>query len=520
MKLAAALFSILFVLGSSKVFAQGAEPLTWNAIEGAILRSLEHECAITVFSEELNDEFREQMARVRDLAESLRQLNPDNVTVNFIDLTVEDENDQARIEEVDEIVRQYSVPEITYIHASRRRRISATLYCGIVVESPEFPDSKAPLHIPFDEETAEVDTDELKKDIVRTIFRANTQEPPMVAVATPNSVYESWTRATARFDVLREFDVDLNKCVETISVDLSTLDSIGVLQDPRCEVLIVLQPVDCDFRRLGPRIIGQEPTTGSVNDIARFLIDQFLISGKTVIVVGHKFDLFQQESETSWSLKSLDIGISEQLEHYGLDLHQNIVVESPESCRTIPMRTRSGLGTPVEDVSLGFYLSLGESAFLVNGESVDLDFVTRGMDEFSCYYVSSIDSLIPEGDKKRIFKPLISSTEGSYALKGENILLDALDEPPEGVERRRHHVIAGVEGRFRSFFKAAPVDIGLGDSFEFLSATTRGKSGRVVLLASTYLTVQEDGLSIMQNIVDEQVFGKFVRDIDTSDESD
>ncbi len=190
----------------------------------------------------------------------------------------------------------------------------------------------------------------------------------------------------------------------------------------------------------------------SLDDKQRFAIDQFLMEGGTVILSTSPFDITMQRG---LSATPRDTGLEEWLEHNGITVKKEMVLDPQNSAFPIPVQRNIG-GFIVQEtrlVSYPYFIDIREAG--MDQESG----ITAGLNQVTLNWAAPI--LIDEQKNSgRRVTPLLYSSEGSWTSDSTDIQPDFRTHGPLGFAQEgeigKQLVGVVVEGRFDSFFKGKP----------------------------------------------------------------
>ncbi|MCR4316788.1 MAG: GldG family protein [Planctomycetes bacterium] len=523
---------------------------TLDPMSADVLSQLDDYCTLRfAYDDAFGIELRKVVRDIIDKLDEMKAVSNDRLKVELYDMTVEDRSDEERLDRVEKLAEQYGFPRIYSYESRAGQRTQVTGYFGLSIE---YQGRMSPVYVrnaETEDGSLRMEVEMLEYDIVSTIYGLAVRGKNIVAVATPNSLFSSWSSATGRFDVVREFNDELERMYDVRDVSLNNKDAWDVLGNPLCKVLMIVFPVSADQSQPSNPMMGQQNASGTIDTVSRFHIDQFIMRGGAVVVLGNNKDLFSSAGGSAWNVPSVNNGLSELLDHFGLKIGNDIVLEDSNHCREMRMPIKTGNTNVMADVPLKFYLTLDSTAFVSDDEGgVDSDVVTFGKNDFEGYFLSSVTSTVASDNDRVRFRPIVTTSANASTKEGDSVFIDAselasADFQEENVGRK--HLVAMTAGEYTSFFEGTGIpdsvvelysrkeedsihreeDLeSIGESalhqpeapedeeepeqrsFTFYSRTPGGTKGRVVVFGSLYYIVTKSALDLVQNVIDDCVF--------------
>ncbi len=190
----------------------------------------------------------------------------------------------------------------------------------------------------------------------------------------------------------------------------------------------------------------------SLDEKQLFAVDQFLMEGGTVILSTSPFDISMQQILSATPHES---GLKQWLEHKGISIREEMVLDPQNSAFPIPIQRNIG-GFIVQEtqmIAYPYFVDIREQG--MEQESG----ITAGLSQVTMNWASPI-VIDEEKNKTRRIIPLLYSSENSWTSSSTNIQPDfrahgQLGFSPEG-ETGKQLLAVVVEGRFDSFFKGKP----------------------------------------------------------------
>ncbi len=183
-----------------------------------------------------------------------------------------------------------------------------------------------------------------------------------------------------------------------------------------------------------------------------FAVDQFLMEGGTVILSTSPFNITMQRG---LSANSQDSGLDSWLEHHGITVKKEMVLDPQNSAFPIPIQRNVG-GFIVQEtrlVSYPYFIDIREAGMASESG------ITAGLNQVTMNWAAPV-IIDEEKNSGRNVIPLLYSSEGSWTSASTNIQPDfrtygQLGFAQEGeIGKRLLGVV--IEGQFNSFFKGKP----------------------------------------------------------------
>lgn len=180
-----------------------------------------------------------------------------------------------------------------------------------------------------------------------------------------------------------------------------------------------------------------------------FAIDQFLMQGGTVILSTSPYDI---EMKRELSLEKYDSGLEKWLEHHGITLSDDLVMDEQNSPFPIPTQ-RNVAGFTIQEtrmIDYPYFVDIRQDG--MNQESP----IFSGIPQITMHWSSPI-VINEEINKGRKVTKLLESSADSWLTKETGVQPDFRLFPQLGFamgnERSKHLLGVSIEGRFTSFFK-------------------------------------------------------------------
>ncbi len=230
-----------------------------------------------------------------------------------------------------------------------------------------------------------------------------------------------------------------NKRFEQLTFPLqgnSTLDHTNLKSgqvSESADLLLMLSPEKLDEKQL-------------------FAVDQFLMKGGTVILAASPFDI---KMDGAISAVPNDTGLNQWLEHHGIDLKKQMVLDPQNSAFPIPVQRNLGgfMVQEIQMVNYPYFVDIRDDG--MNSESG----LTAGIPQITMNWPSPI-GIDNEKNSTRQVTRLLESTDQAWLSDSLNIQPDFESYPDMGFavsdEPRKQLLAVSVEGQFESYFKGQP----------------------------------------------------------------
>ena len=332
---------------------------------------------------------------VKDVLEEMKPRAGGGLKVNFID----PDADNGRVGQ--QIAQDYGFkPMATSLFSDRRFYFYMTLN-----------DRRQIVQVPLDDATA----DGFKRNLQAGIKRFASGFTKTVALVSSEGDSSS-------FGQLEGFlGVELNITRE----DLSDGSVSG-----EADILVLVNPEDLGDKQL-------------------FAVDQFLMQGGTVIAATSPYSA--KLSDRSLSLQKRRSGLEEWLQHHGLTIDEQLVLDSQNSAFPVPV-TRDLGGFQLQEIRMLDYPYFID----VRGKGLNQDnLITAGLHQATLPWASPI-SVDAEQQGSRTVTELLSSSDNAWLSSSLAIVPEVTPDGvssfvPEG-ERGAHLVGVISQGRFTSYY--------------------------------------------------------------------
>lgn len=239
-----------------------------------------------------------------------------------------------------------------------------------------------------------------------------------------------------------------------------------------------------------------------------YAVDQHLMRGGTVIVLGGRYD-FDPQGGQGISVKKVTTGLEDVLEKYGLRLEDSMVMDPQNEPIPVPVERDLG-GLRVREIQYlpyPFFVDVRRSGMAKDSP------VLAGLSGVIVPWASPIVVTPPSGDDapERTYVELLRSTEAAWSRSGTQVQPDLRSHPklgfPVGDDAKQRTLAVLVTGTFESAFSGKGAPEGVGASLIERSPS----SARLVLVGSAafasdvimQLSQQaQSNLQLAQNLVD------------------
>ncbi len=185
-----------------------------------------------------------------------------------------------------------------------------------------------------------------------------------------------------------------------------------------------------------------------MTDVERYAIDQYLMRGGSVMIAGGSYHLIANPSTGGLALESNTNGVGEMLTHYGINVGEELVLDTQNEPFLVPSMQQFGSFDLVD------YPHLID----VRPDNSDVP-ITSDLPALTLAWSSPV-TVDEEKNAARTVTPLFSSsgeswTTTSLAVDPNFNTTPVLGFPLEG-EQQAHLLAVAVQGTFESFFKDSP----------------------------------------------------------------
>lgn len=191
---------------------------------------------------------------------------------------------------------------------------------------------------------------------------------------------------------------------------------------------------------------------GSLTEKQRFAIDQFLMRGGAVIALAGSYRISTEMGRMS-AMKT-DVGLSEMLEKYGVEVADTFVLDKQNARFPVPVRESRGMFVLERIVMMDypFFPDIRRDGF------ADGHLALSGLQNVVMNWASPLE--IKDKLDGRKAEVLIESSGGSWTYDGMEILPSSIEDAetafqPTG-EVKEHPVAVAITGQFPSFFADRP----------------------------------------------------------------
>ncbi len=252
-----------------------------------------------------------------------------------------------------------------------------------------------------------------------------------VAVSAPQAVNPMMARFGMDYGSNNSFEQLLQTLRSNSTIERTDLASGQVPE--AADLLMVLSPEGFDEKQL-------------------FAVDQFLMKGGTVIMAASPFDI---KMEGMISAAKNNTGISQWLEHHGINLREQLVLDPQNSAFPIPVQRNIGgfLIQEIQMVNYPYFVDIRSDG--MNSDSG----LTIGIPQITMNWASPIEVDESKNSSRRITR-LLESTDKAWVSDSLNMQPDFVNYPEAGFavsgDRGKQLLAVAVEGEFESYFKGKP----------------------------------------------------------------
>ena len=343
---------------------------------------------------------------VRDMLEEYRAFSK-NLQINFIDPAAEDEAEKQKL-------RFMGIPEVQVNVIEKDKAEVANVYMGIAVL---YEDKKEVL--PVVQTTAN-----LEYDLTSAILKVTSEEVKTVGFLSGHDEIDVFDQAfgplrqelSKQYDV-RKVPIDAGKAVDS---DVATL----IIAGPKKEL----------------------------TEREKYEIDQFIMRGGRALFLIDPI-VIQYEG---LSVNPLKTGLNDLLEHYGVKLNDNLVLDVSMGQLTYSqgfMTVTTGYAYFIK-VLKEYRYRTGETSEGLSNDSI----ITNQLESLTLHWASSLELLSQEDAAVETIALAKTSTGGWTAQSPYNISPTNRQFQPPASMQQAHTVAVSLSGTFKSFYvgKAIP----------------------------------------------------------------
>jgi len=402
---------------------------------------------------------------VRDMLEEYRAFSK-NLQINFIDPAVEDEAEKQKL-------RFIGIPEVQVNVIEKDKAEVANVYMGIAVL---YEDKKEVL--PVVQTTAN-----LEYDLTSAILKVTSEEVKTVGFLSGHDEMDVFDQA---FGPLRQ---ELSKQYDVRKIPIAA----GKAIDADVATLIIAGPKK------------------ELTERAKYEIDQFIMRGGRALFLIDPI-LIQYEG---LSVNPLKTGLNDLLEHYGVKLNDNLVLDVSMGQLTYSqgfMTVTTGYAYFIK-VLKQYQYRTGETSEGLSTDSI----ITNQLESLTLPWASSIE-LLPQEDASVEAIALAKTSRGGWTAQSPyNISpTNRQFQPPASMQQART-VAVSLSGTFKSFYVGK--DIPPAESDEAVTAQpaeeervtkTDSEATQIVVVGNSQFLQQgqRDGQLFFLNTVDWLTLGE------------
>ena len=399
---------------------------------------------------------------VRDMLEEYRAFSK-NLQINFIDPAAEDEAEKQKL-------RFMGIPEVQVNVIEKDKAEVANVYMGIAVL---YEDKKEVL--PVVQTTAN-----LEYDLTSAILKVTSEEVKTVGFLTGHDEMDVFDQAfgplrqelSKQYDV-RKIPIDAGKAIDA---DVATL----IIAGPKKEL----------------------------TEREKYEIDQFIMRGGRALFLIDPI-LIQYEG---LSVSPLKTGLNDLLQHYGVKLNDNLVLDVSMGQLTYSQ------GFMTVTTGYAYFIKLLKEYRYRTGETSDGlskdSIITNQLESLTLPWTSSLE-LLAQGDAAVETIVLAKTSRGGWTAQSPyNISPTNRQFQPPASMQQSHTVAVSLSGAFKSFYAGKDIlPVESSESDEAVTAkpaeeerTTKidGEATQIVVVGSSQFLQQgqRDGRLFFLNTVD------------------
>ena len=351
--------------------------------------------------------FSQQPPRVAQIRQSIRDVLDEyhafssNLQINFIDPTTDDETEKQKL-------RFMGIPEVQVNVIEKDKAEVANVYMGIAVL---YEDKKEVL--PVVQTTAN-----LEYDLTSAILKVTSKEVKTVGFLTGHDELDVFGQAFAplRQELSKQYDVrnvpiDDGKAIDA---DVATL----ILAGPKKEL----------------------------TEREKYEIDQFIMRGGRAVFLVDPISIQYEGLQAN----ALETGLNDLLEHYGVKLNNNLVLDVSMGQLTYSqgfMRVTTGYAYFIKVMNQYRYRT-GETSEGLSKDSI----ITNQLESLTLPWASSLELLSKEDASVETVVLAQTSKSGWTAQSPYNISPTNRQFQPPSSAQQAYTVAASLSGAFKSFY--------------------------------------------------------------------
>lgn len=414
------------------------------------LKSLDDVVSIKLyFSKELPSEYMNLKQDVKDILDEYKSYSGGKIKIEEINPSDNEEEQQK--------IQLLGIPKLRFNVVENDKYEILGGYLGMVIY---FEDKKEVIPVVSSSKN-------LEYEITMAIKKLTLDKIPVIGFTVGNG-------EVSLTNELQTVSKELNKQYKITTVDLSN----GNLISDNIDTLVIFGP------------------TMEINERSKYLIDQFLMRGGSLLIAQDSVVVDQQMAASQNKT-----GLNDILNFYGLKINNNLILD--------------GAFNEVVSFSTGsFFPSLVNYPFWpkILKENFDKSNpATANLETAFFPWVSSVD-ILPEkiGDNKVL--ELVKTTDKSWTVDGESVNLDPFQKfAPQGMERQT--LAVSILGKFESFYEGKDhpkketeeAEADGNDKEEFISSVDNARItviGDSDFVKENFLQRNGNNLIFFQNVVD------------------
>ncbi len=252
-----------------------------------------------------------------------------------------------------------------------------------------------------------------------------------VAISVPEAVSPMMAQFGMAQGSNKRFEQLIQPLQGNSTLDRTDLKSGQVSES--ADLLLMLSPEQLDEKQL-------------------FAVDQFLMKGGTVIIAASPFDI---KMEGMISAVPNDTGLNQWLEHHGIDLKKQMVLDPQNSAFPIPVERNLG-GFMIQEIQMVNYPYFVD----IRGDGMNSDSgLTAGIPQVTMNWPSPIELDEEKNSARKVIR-LLESSDRAWASDSMDIQPDFERYPEMGFavndQSGKQLLGVAVEGQFESYFKDQP----------------------------------------------------------------
>ena len=385
-----------------------------------VLKGLDDIITVKVyFSKDLPPHIRKTVTDVNDVLSEYQAYGGKKLQISW--------EDPSTDEDAKEMARSLGIPEVQMQTIEKDKAQVVNGFLGIAIL---FEDKKETIPVVQNLQN-------LEYDLTMAIMKASRKTTPKVGVVKIDTVppippqmrmqmQQNLPETTE--DMFKNLYENLRMNYEVSTVDLSK----GTPVDSTIKTLVV-------------------PGLDNITEQGAFEIDQYFMRGGNLIVLA---DAVKVDFQYGLNAKPLDSKVLEILEHYGVRVEKDMVLDA--SCGQVAVPQKYGPFQMNVPVPYPFFVRIGQDGFNSNNPAVSaLSGAIFPWVHSLTFLVDTSENAVSDTDNGSVIAtPLVHSSQKSWLISDQfNLNPQQKWAPPAESDLKQYTVAAHLTGKFSSFYK-------------------------------------------------------------------